>query len=177
MTAPYPCCTGWRSGRCFNISFRNDISYYVNVFRRSCYVMAMSTPEVTEMRTCGFPGCEEPTEATSGAGRPAGYCSDPAHNRAAAWRARRAEADTADHPVEDDKLPVDAARQRASALHAQVSGMFEHMQHQLVALVGEMRTVADPDAAEAQIEAITSDAAEQVTSASARANRAEVATR
>lgn len=139
--------------------------------------MAMSTPEITDMRTCGFPGCEEPIETTPGAGRPAGYCTDPAHNRAAAWRARRAEADTADHSDEDDKLPIDAARQRASALHAQVSGMFEHMQQQLVALVGEMRTVADPDAAEAQIEAITSDAAEQVTSAAARAHRAEVATR
>jgi colicin import membrane protein len=139
--------------------------------------MAMSTPEFTDMRTCGFPGCEEPIEASSGAGRPAGYCTDAAHNRAAAWRARRAEADTADDTVEEDKLPVDAARQRASALHAQVSGMFEHMQQQLVALVVEMRTVADPDAAEAQIEAITSDAAEQVTVAAARANRAEVATR
>ncbi|MEC5178503.1 colicin import membrane protein [Cryobacterium sp. MP_M5] len=139
--------------------------------------MGMSIPEVTDVRTCGFPGCAEPVDATPGVGRPAGYCVNPAHNRAAAWRARRAEAGRAERTVEDDKLPVDAARQRASVLRAQVAGMVEHLQQQLVVLVDELRTVADPDAAEAQIEAVTSDAAEQVASAAARANRAETATR
>jgi colicin import membrane protein len=139
--------------------------------------MEMSAPEITDMRTCSFPGCAEPVDATPGAGRPAGYCADPAHNRATAWRARRVEADKMKLTADDDRLPVDTARQRASALHSQVSGMFEHMQQQMAVLVGDLRTIADPDAAEAQIEAITSDAAEQVASAAARANRAEVATR
>ncbi|WP_104131608.1 hypothetical protein [Cryobacterium sp. M91] len=137
----------------------------------------MSIPEITGARTCGFPGCDEPVDATPGVGRPAGYCTNPAHNRAAAWRARRAESGRVERTVEDDKLPVDAARQRASVLRAQVAGMVEHLQQQLVSLVDEIRTVADPDAAEAQIEAVTSDAAEQVASAAARANRAETATR
>jgi colicin import membrane protein len=58
--------------------------------------MDMSIPEVTDVRTCGFPGCDVPVDATPGVGRPAGYCADPAHNRAAAWRARNAVADRAD---------------------------------------------------------------------------------
>ncbi|SEN91434.1 hypothetical protein [Cryobacterium luteum] len=137
----------------------------------------MSIPEITDVRTCGFPGCDEPVDATPGVGRPAGYCTNSAHNRAAAWRARRAEAGRVERTAEDDRLPVDAARQRASVLRSQVAGMVEHLQQQLVVLVDELRTVADPGAAEAQIEAVTSDAAEQVASAVARANRAETATR
>jgi len=41
-----------------------------------------------------------------------------------------------------------------------------HLVQQLHALVDELRTVADPDAAEAQIEAVTTDAAERITAAS-----------
>ncbi len=160
-----------------NFVIRYRYSYYVSVLRNWCYDMDMSIPEVTDVRTCGFPGCAEPVDATPGVGRPAGYCHNPAHNRAAAWRARRAEAGRVERTVEDDKLPVDAARQRASVLRAQVAGMVEHLQQQLVVLIDELRTVADPDAAEAQIEAVTSDAAEQVATAAARANRAETATR
>ncbi|MBC7402676.1 MAG: hypothetical protein H7279_05805 [Microbacteriaceae bacterium] len=137
----------------------------------------MSIPEIIDVRTCVFPGCDEPVDTTSMIGRPAGYCINPAHNRAAAWRARRAESGRLERTVEDEKLPVDAARQRASVLRSQVAGMVEHLQQQLVVLVDELRTVADPAAAEAQIEAVTADAAEQVATAAARANRAETATR
>lgn len=38
--------------------------------------------------------------------------------------------------------------------------MVEHLGQQLTALVEELRTVADPDAAEAQIEFVTTEAAE-----------------
>jgi colicin import membrane protein len=145
----------------------------------------MSIPEITEItdvRACGFPGCTELVDATPGVGRPTGYCANPAHNRAAAWRARRDESRNnglghAQRTVEDDKRPVDAARQRAGVLQAQVAGMVEHLQQQLVILVDELRTVADPGAAETQIETVTADAVEQVASALARANRAETATR
>jgi len=137
----------------------------------------MSTPVVTDVRTCRFPGCAEPVDAAPAVGRPPGYCTDPAHNRAAAWRARRAEVGQGQSPADDDSLPVDAARQRASMLNAQVAGMVELFQEQLALLVGELHTIADPDAAEAQIEAVKADAAEQVASAAARANRAETAMR
>src|SRR5680860_1047951 len=128
----------------------------------------------TEPRTCRFPGCERPAvSADAGTGRPPEYCDDDGHNRAAAWRARRRLTAEPTRNVEDEKRPVDAARQRAGELRGQVAGMVEHLGQQLTALVEELRTVADPDAAEAQIESVTTDAAEQVAAAAARASRAE----
>lgn len=133
-----------------------------------------------EQRTCRFPGCARPAVAAegAGAGRPPEYCADPGHNRAAAWRARRRLGpDQPTRTVEEEKRPFDAARQRASEIRAQVAGIAEHLGQQMIALVEELRTVADPEAAEAQIETVTSEAAEQVASASARASRAERAQR
>jgi chromosome segregation ATPase len=72
---------------------------------------------------------------------------------------------------------VDAARQRASEIAGQVTGMIEHLGQQLTTLVDELRTVGDPEAAEAQIESVASEAAEQVAGANARATRAEQAQR
>ena len=51
--------------------------------------------------------------------------------------------------------------------------MIEHLGQQLTVLVEELRTVGDPDAVEAQLEAVSSEAAEQVATANARATRAE----
>jgi colicin import membrane protein len=131
-----------------------------------------------EQRTCRFPGCERPAVAAeAGTGRPPEYCDDEGHNRAAAWRARRRLTAEPARSAQDEKRPVDAARQRASEIRGQVAGMVEHLGAQLNALVEELRTVADPDAAEAQIESVTSEAAEQVATASVRATRAEQAQR
>ncbi|WP_141680153.1 hypothetical protein [Tessaracoccus lapidicaptus] len=55
--------------------------------------------------------------------------------------------------------------------------MIEHLGQQLSVLVDELRTVGDPEAVEAQLEAVSSEAAEQVASAHARATRAEQAQR
>ena len=131
-----------------------------------------------ETRFCRFPGCDRRATSTDGAsGRPPEYCDDPAHTRAAAWRARQRVGTVAGQPREEETRPVDAARQRASALRAQVSGMLEVASTQLTSLLEELRTVADPEAAEAQIEAVTTEAAEQVAAAASRASRAEQAER
>jgi colicin import membrane protein len=131
--------------------------------------------ETKTRNTCRYPGCERPTEpGVPGAGRPPEYCDDPDHNRASAWRARQRHDGAV---IIEDARPVDAARQRASAITAQVTGMSEHLIAQLEALLGELRTVADPAAAEAQIEAVSSDAAEQIAAANSRAVRAEQALR
>ena len=128
----------------------------------------------TEQRTCAFPGCERPVASTDSAtGRPPQYCDDSAHNKGAAWRARQKLGTDANRSIEAAKRPVDAARQRAGAFHGQVIGTVEHLSVQLAAVVDELRTMADPDAAEAQIESVTTEAAEQVAAASARASRAE----
>lgn len=55
--------------------------------------------------------------------------------------------------------------------------MIEHLGQQLTVLVEELRTVGDPEAAEAQIESVSSEAAEQVAAANASAPRAEQALR
>ena len=55
--------------------------------------------------------------------------------------------------------------------------MVEHLGQQLQGLLEELRTVADPETAELQIQAVTSPAAEQVATAEARASRAEQAQR
>jgi colicin import membrane protein len=130
---------------------------------------------IVEERTCRYPGCQRPAMASEGGtGRPPEYCDDPSHNRAAAWRARQRLTDTV-HAAET--RPVDAARQRASEITGQVTGMIEHLGQQLTALVDELRTVGDPEATEAQIESVASEAAEQVAGANARATRAEQAQR
>ncbi|UOY03238.1 hypothetical protein [Blastococcus sp. PRF04-17] len=139
--------------------------------------MSQPTDSDTERRICRFPGCRRPAAASqSGAGRPPEYCDDSAHNRTAAWHARRRlRAEQSGHAAGIEQRPIDVARQRASELHGQVAGMIEHLGQQLQGLLEELRTVADPEAAELQINAVTSEAAEQVATAAARASRAEQA--
>jgi colicin import membrane protein len=143
--------------------------------RRYDETMSDNIIEVDE-RICRYPGCRRPAMAgEAGTGRPPEYCDDPAHNKASAWRARQRPNDDAVRGAE--ARPVDSARQRASEISGQVSGMIEHLGQQLAALVEELRTVGDPEAAEAQIESVASEAAEQVAGANARATRAEQAQR
>jgi colicin import membrane protein len=85
--------------------------------------------------------------------------------------------DQSRHAAGVAQRPVDAARQRASELHGEVADMIEHLGQQLQGLLEELRTVADPEAAELQLEAVMSQAAEQVATAAARASRAEQAQR
>lgn len=132
----------------------------------------------SEQRTCRFPGCVRPAvSADAGTGRPPGYCENEGHNRTAAWRARRRLADEPPRSSPDEKRPVDAARRRAGELSGQVAGTVEHLGQQLTALIEELRTVADPDAAEAQIESVTAEAAARVAVATVRTSCAEQAHR
>src|SRR5664280_3861578 len=130
-------------------------------------------------RVCRFPQCERPALASlPGVGRPPEYCQDPGHNRAAAWRARqRTKAEPATGPAAGESArPVDAARARASEIRGQVTGLLEQLGVQLPALVQELRTLGDPDAAEAQIEAVTSEAQERVAAAAATRSWASLVT-
>ena len=137
----------------------------------------VSTAETTPAaRTCGMPGCGAAPVPPKAAGRRPEYCADPEHTPVAAWRARQAKS-KGGRSVVDDPRPVDAARDRASAIKAQLAGMVEVFREQLGEVVEAIGLTADPDAAAAQIESVTTEAAEAVAAASARAVRAEQAQR
>lgn len=129
---------------------------------------------------CRFPGCQRPAVSPGDTGRPPGYCDNPEHNRAAAWRERNRIGKTASGsagPDISESRPVDAARRRASEIAAQLTQMTELLLEQLPRAVEEIRTAGDLDAAEAQIEAIQSEADERSAAATARAVKAEQAQR
>ena len=135
----------------------------------------------TEQRTCRFPGCDRPAAAgDAGTGRPPEYCDDPGHNRAAGWRERqrlKGAGQTDARDARDEARPVEAARQKASELVAQLTGMAELFLDQLPRAIEEIRTAGALDAAEAQIESVTTEAEERIAAAAARASRAEQAQR
>lgn len=138
------------------------------------------TESEVQFKTCRYPGCtRSPEPAEPGApGRPPEYCDVPGHTRGAAWRARRRQQEPESGGVRpEDVRPVDTARQRASELRGQVTGMAELLTEQLGSFLDELRTLTDPDATEAQLEAVTSEAAERVAVAAAQASRAEQAQR
>ncbi|WP_051973733.1 TniQ family protein [Cryobacterium sp. MLB-32] len=139
---------------------------------------SVEVQQQSEQRPCRFPGCVRPAVSTdSGSGRPPEYCDNDGHNRAAGWRARRRLAAELSGNAPDDQRPVDAARQRAGELCDQVAGMAPHLVQQLTAFIEELCIVADPDAAEAQIESVTAEAAAHIAAATARTSRAEHAGR
>ncbi|SEO01452.1 TniQ family protein [Cryobacterium luteum] len=128
----------------------------------------------SEQRPCRFPGCVRAAmSADSGTGRPPEYCDNDGHNRAAGWRARHRLADELSGNAPDEKRPVDAARQRADDLYGQVAGMAPHLVQQLTVFIDELRIVADPDAAEVQIESVMAEADAHIAAATARTSRAE----
>lgn len=133
-----------------------------------------------DTRTCRFPGCGGPAEAgDERAGQPRDYCTDPAHHRASAWRARRTlVATTAGRQIPDDLgRPVTMASARASAYTAQLTGQVNQLSTTLTNVLEQLRTLSDPDAAAVQIEAITADAEQRVAGEQSRAARAEQARR
>lgn len=76
-----------------------------------------------ETHACRLPGCSRPAEAgDDGPGRPREYCDEPTHNRASAWRARRAGGGAPDRAIPDDMgRPVTMAAARGSELTSQVT--------------------------------------------------------
>src|SRR6478752_7299781 len=129
-----------------------------------------------QSRTCNFPGCARPpAPAEESTGRPPEYCDDPAHNRGAAWRARRAAAALSTGRTVPDDLdrPVSMARARAGEYAERVAAQVETLSVTLATVVDELRTLGDPDAAAVQIDAVTAEAEQRVAEATARAARAE----
>src|SRR5882757_5051861 len=134
------------------------------------------TPAEETTRVCGFPGCDEPAAAPSAAtGRPPEYCANPAHTALEAWREKRRREQRGEPESEDMGRPVSMAAARGGALRDELLRTAETLSSQLDRVVGELRTLSDPDAAAAQIETVTTETARQVAEAEARASRATAA--
>lgn len=136
------------------------------------------TSPVTSTRVCKFPGCRRPVEQATGApGRPGEYCDDVEHTAVRAWRARRAGTGATVGEPDDMGRPVAMATARAGMLRDELVKTAEQLSGQLARALVEMRTLADPDAAAAQVETVAAEAAQQVAGAEVARNRAEAAAR
>ena len=122
--------------------------------------------------TCKFPRCQNPPEPASGPGRRPQYCADPGHNAMTAYRERKRLADP-EHgtTTSDTDQPVTMARMTGAELLRQMRELAGTLAGTADRLTGAVATMADPTAAEAEVEAARA-AAEQ-RAATAEAGRAE----
>lgn len=159
-----------------------------------CYDNTMTKTETKtdvepSSKGCRFPVaadrlCGRPVVATSGGpngqGRPSHYCDNPDHNRAAAWRARRAfqEQQTGQEvPQEVLTRPVTSAGNRAMQLVDEVRALITGLSSTQEQLLRELAVLGDPDATAVELSTVTADAAEQVAIAGRRLAEAEAGRR
>ena len=128
---------------------------------------------------CGFPGCTRPRRPDPATGRPSRYCEQadeggPVHNRASAWKARRAKQGALE--VQDENatvVPVSLARATLDQRLAELPGKFDELRSYLDGLVATVAAAGDIEAAGAEVEDAHRDALARVTEAEGRASAAE----
>ncbi|WAJ47959.1 hypothetical protein OK015_28830 (plasmid) [Mycobacterium sp. Aquia_216] len=148
--------------------------------------MSESAPAAGDPRDrCNYPGCSRPSRPDPATGRPSRYCEQadadggPLHNRANAWRARRAQRVAVATQEEDTRLaaPVSLARatleQRLVELPEQVATLRGYLDD----VVLHLRAAGDVEAAGAEVEDAHRDALTKVTEAERRSSAAERAAR
>ncbi|MFW0154390.1 hypothetical protein ACNUDN_32025 (plasmid) [Mycobacterium sp. smrl_JER01] len=141
-----------------------------------------SAAAVTAVDHCHYPGCSRPRRPDPATGRPSRYCEraddggGPVHNRANAWKARRANTPTADaRPGAEQAAdaPVSMARatleQRLDELPQRVSEFRQYFDD----LLAGIRAAGDVEAAGAEVEDAHRDALAKITEAERRASTAE----
>jgi colicin import membrane protein len=134
------------------------------------------TEQPTTAATCKYPRCQNPPEAASGPGRRPQYCADPGHNAMTAYRERKrlagAERGTAAGDAETDQ-PVTMARMTGAELLRQMRELAGTLAATADRLTGAVATMADPTAAEAEVEAARAAAEQRATAAEAGRAEAE----
>src|ERR1035441_2683918 len=144
------------------------------IMERGTAKEAPMSEQASTTTTCRYPGCENPPESASGPGRRPQYCPDPAHTPVTAWRERKRQADaehgTATSEAETSQ-PVTMARMTGAELLRQMRDLASTLAATAERLTGTVETMADPTAAEAEVEA--SRAAAEQRGAAADAQRAE----
>ncbi|MFD0890468.1 hypothetical protein ACFQ08_38500, partial [Streptosporangium algeriense] len=119
----------------------------------------MTTPAAapSDATTCRYPGCEEPPGTPAGPGRPPAYCDDLGHNAVTAFRERKrleaqARGETPQQP-DDLERPVTMSQARGTELLRSAEQLAERVIAEMGRMLGELRTVTDPDAAAAEVTA------------------------
>ncbi|HEX7321546.1 MAG TPA: hypothetical protein VF299_01225 [Mycobacterium sp.] len=144
------------------------------------------------VRVCRFPGCDRPSRPDPGTGRPSLYCEQPGpdggpvHNRATAWRARRA-ADQQATPTSPGGpageqspvgvAPVSMARVSLEQRVAQLPTKIDDLQAFLAGVVADLRAAGDVEAAGAEVADAHRDALAKITAAEQQVADAERARR
>lgn len=111
----------------------------------------------SDVGRCHYPGCRRPSRPDSATGRPSLYCEQsdpeggPVHNRANAWRQRRAEKSIS--PGRQEATTAPASRGRAS---------FEEQVARLPDKFAELSALLDQLAADARAASIVADAGPKV---------------
>lgn len=132
----------------------------------------------TDLRLCKFPGCTRPAEpATGEPGRPVEYCDDPQHTAARAWQARQRGRSQRGVVQEDMGRPVSMATARAGVLRDELVQAFQQLQDLLSRTVETLQDMTDPDAAAAQLETASAEAAARVAEAEVAQRHAESSAR
>lgn len=131
-------------------------------------------------RLCGRPVV--PTNSDEkGRGAPSGYCDDPAHNRAAAWRARRAFAEAAGKEAADAdeqlSTPVTSAGIQAGQLLDRTRALADELIAAQQQLAERLATIGDLDATALELETATTALNLKVDDAEARYQQAVKALR
>lgn len=129
---------------------------------------------------CSYPGCTRPRRPDPSTGRPTRYCEQadeaggPVHNRANAWKARRArEGAVTALDSEATAAPVSLARATLDQRLAELPERFADLRHYLDGVVADIRDAGDIEAAGAEVEDAHRDALAKITEAERRTAAAE----
>jgi colicin import membrane protein len=116
----------------------------------------LTTDQAIGSTTCRYPGCQNPPKPSSGPGRAPQYCDDPGHNAMTAYRERKRLTDP-EHGTTttdaDTDQPVTMARITGAELLRQMRELAGALAGTADRLTGAVATMADPTAAEAEVEA------------------------
>lgn len=134
---------------------------------------------------CNYPGCTRPRRPDPATGRPSRYCEEtdagggPLHNRASAFKARRAN-QLSGVTVQEDlgtAAPVSMARATLDQRLDELPGRLEDLRSFLGDMAATVRAASDLEAAGAEVEDAHRDALSKITDAERRAVAAERAAR
>lgn len=110
---------------------------------------------------CAFPGCTRPPIPYEGVGQPSKYCADAKHTPLTAYREKKRR-QRAGGAEEAPDRPVKAAVESAGVYRTDVLAAVRQLLDSLPAVVERLETMADPEAAAAEIQTEKESAAASV---------------